>query len=444
MPMVEFVGQSARDADNIRANPSRLVNLYRETVDPGDKHALKSVLGTTAFASVGGVFVRTMAEYEGSTYVLANLALRKIDTDGSVAILGATVDDGYASIAGNNGNVTAVIGGKYYLWDGATLTEPTAGAFASFGAVDYLGNYTILTEKDGRRFQWSGVADPNDLPGLNFTTADGRDDNILRPLALNGQLYILKQSSIEVWYLTGGAGAEAFERQVGGVMDVGLKSFGLVTRFDGGAFMVGDDGRAYLLSGQMQPISTPAVETAIKNSVPEFCLTYDDEGHTFCAITFRDCPAWVYDVASGEWHERAQGADLGPWEASATARMAGVWYLGRDGGEILALDRTNTDGGLPLVRMARSRLLYMDGERFTVSEVEIFPRVGFDAATVELSVSKDGGITWGSPKPRSWEVGEYSRRITWRNLGQFRQAAFELKMSDAVDVPVSSQARVKL
>jgi hypothetical protein len=92
--------------------------------------------------------------------------------------------------------------------------------------------------------------------------------------------------------------------------------------------------------------------------------------------------------------------------------------------------------------MARSRLLYMDGNWFKVSQAEIFPRVGFDAATVELSVSRDGGVTWGSPKPRSWAVGEYARRINWRNLGQFRQAAFELRMADAVDVPISSQARI--
>lgn len=442
MPMLEFVGQSARDADNLRANPSRLVNLYREPVDPGDKYALKSVLGTTEFADVGGVFVRAMAEVEGSIYALANLALQKIDTDGTVTSLGVTLDDANASVAGNNGNVTAVIGGAYYLWDGATLTNPVAGAFSSFGALEYLGNYTILTELNGRRFQWSGVADPTDLPGLSFSTADGRDDNIIRPLALNGQLYLLKAGSIEVWYLTGEAGALAFERQVGGVMDVGLKSFGLVARFDGGAFMVGDDNRAHILAGQLQPVSTPAVETAIKTCNPQDCLTYDDEGHTFCVITFEDCPAWVYDVSTGEWHERAEGSGLSHWPVSTSARMDGEWYLGKDGGKIMHLERNNSDDGGPLVRLARSRVLYMDGSRFTVSEVEIFPRVGFDAATVELSVSRDGGIVWGSPKARSWEVGEYSKRINWRNLGQFRQAAIEIRMTDPVDVPISSQARV--
>lgn len=444
MAMVEFVGQSARDADNIRANPSRLVNLYREPVDPGDKHALKSVLGTTAFADLGGVFVRAVAEVEGDIYALANLKLQKIDTGGSVTDLGVTLDDANASIAGNNGNVTAVIGGAYYLWNGVTLTNPVAGAFSSFGAVEYIGNYTVLTELNGRMFQWSGVADPNDLPGLSFSTADGRDDNIIRPLALNGQLYLLKAGSIEEWYLTGEAGALAFERRVGGVTDIGLKSFGLVTRFDGGAFLVGDDNRVHMLSGQLQPISTPAVETAIKTCEPQYCLTYDDEGHTFCVITFRDCPAWVFDVATGEWHERAQGSDLGPWQVSASARMANDWYVGRDGGAILRMERSNSDEGLPLVRLARSRVLYMDGGRFVVPEVEVFPRVGFDAATVELSLSRDGGITWGSPKAVSWSVGDYSRRVIWRNLGQFRQAAFEIKMSDPVDVPLSSQARVKI
>ncbi|WP_230685880.1 hypothetical protein, partial [Streptococcus pneumoniae] len=79
---------------------------------------------------------------------------------------------------------------------------------------------TVLTELNGRRFQWSDIADASNLPGLNFSTADGRDDDILRPFQINGQLYIWKETSHEIWYLTGGAGAEAFERMAGGVRDV--------------------------------------------------------------------------------------------------------------------------------------------------------------------------------------------------------------------------------
>lgn len=445
MPQVEFVGQGARDGDNVAANPSRLLNLYREVVISGGRtqYVLKSVPGATLVVGLGGVWVRHMAEVGGLLYTLCNSRFYEIESDGSVNDLGAVTDSAETTISGNNGDVVAVSGGKYYLWDGATLSEPTAGAFSDFGSVTYLGNYTVLSQLNGRMFQWSNVADASDLPGLNFSTADGRDDDILRVMAINGVLYIFKQKSYEIWYLTGQSGASAFERQVGGVIDTGLNGYGQICQFDGGAFFVGDDGRAYIVSGAAKPISTPAVETAIKNDGPRYCITYDDEGHTFCAIVFDDAPAWVYDVANGEWHERAQGADFQPWSASASAKFNGAWHIGRTGGDILQLGRTNTDGGIVLARRAVSRPLYSDGQRFVVREVEIFPRQGFEAGSVTLRVSRDNGMTWSAPKVRSWSVGEYGKRIIWRALGQFRQLVAEITITDAVECSVNAEGRIQ-
>jgi hypothetical protein len=447
MPSVEFVGQSGRDPDNIAAQPSRLVNMYREPVSAPEGrtvYSLKSVLGLRTFAEVGGVFVRAMRQVNAALYVLCNGRVYEIADDGSVTDRGAADDSAQASISGNNGDVLFVTGGKYYRWNGTSLTEPTAGAFSSFGSVEFIGNYTVLTELNGRRFQWSDLADASDLPGLNFSTADGRDDNIIRALQINGYLYLFKETSYEVWYLTGGGGAEAFERSAGGVVDVGLKSFGLIERFDGGAAMVGDDGRFYLVSQGLQPVSTPAVETAIAHCDPQAVITYEDEGHTFLAIVFTDCPAWVYDLATGEWHERAQGDDLSPWRVSVTARFGSKWYAARSGGEILEFARTNADGGLPLVRRAVSRPLYMDGRRFVCRELEIFPRQGFAAGSVMLRLSRDSGLTWGAPKVRSWGVGEYAKRIIWRQMGEFRQMVAELTISDAIECSLNATARVEV
>lgn len=437
---VEFVGQSARDGDNLQANSARLVNLYREPAGGRAGYALKSVPGAAAFAALDGVFVRALAEVGGRLYAACGGRFYQIGDTGTAADLGAAADSAEASLAGNNGKVTLCTGGAYYLWNGLTLTNPPPGAFSAFGSLDYLANYTVLTEMGGRRFQWSGVADPASLNGLHFSTADGRDDNILRCMAINGLLYIFKERSHEVWYVTGAAGAAAFERQAGGVIDTGLKAFGLIAAIDGGAFFVGDDGRAHLAGAG--PVSIPPVETAITAGSPQACLTFEDEGHTFCAITFADRPAWVYDLATGEWFERGQGPDLGPWRVSVSARHNGAWHVGRDGGEVLALGRTNSDAGLPLVRLAVSQTVEGDGAWVRVNEVEVFARTGFAAATVELRVSRDGGHTWSDPKPRSWAVGDYNRRLVWRALGAGRRFTAEVRMSDAAEVPINSQARV--
>lgn len=445
MPVLQFFGQSSRDSDNIAANPSRLVNMYREPVPEGGRGVavLKSVLGLEAFADLPGVFTRAMGEFDGRLFAVVSGKLQEIAANGTASDRGAIADDENTSISANNGAVTVVAAGQYYLWNGSALTNPAAGAFSSFGSHEYIGNYTVLTEKDGRRFQWSDIADASDLPGLNFSTADGRDDKLIRPFAINGVLYLFKETSHEVWYVTGGLGAEAFERQAGGVVDIGLKGHNLITRLPGAAFFVGDDNRAHLVSGAVQPVSIPAVETAIKECRPRSCFTYEDEGHTFCVITFSDCAAWVYDVALGEWHERAEGVLLDPWTATASAKFNGAWYCGRDDGSILRFATVGTDNGGALVREATSRTLYQDGQRFTVNELELFPRQGFQNATIELEISRDGGLIWTPPKPRQiGPVGNYGGRVIWRALGQCRQITARVRFSEAQRFTMLSEGRL--
>lgn len=445
MPMLEFFGQSARDGDNIAANPSRLINCYREPVVSAGRSAavVKSVLGLSELVNLPGVFTRAMDSVDTRLFAVAGGRLWQIAIDGTPTDRGAIDDDEATSISGNNGDVTVVANGKYYRWDGTALTQPTAGAFSAFGSHDYIGGYTVITEQDGARFQWSDLLDANSLPGLNFSTADGRDDKLVRPFALNGVLYLFKETSHEIWYVTGAAGASAFERQAGGVQDIGLKGHNLITRIPGAAFFVGDDNRAHLLAGGVRPVSIPAVETAIKTCRPRSCFTYEDEGHTFCVVTFRDCAAWVYDLATGEWHERAEGVDLASWSATCSAKFNGEWFCGRDDGAIFQFAPVGFDGTTPLVREATSRTLYQDGQRFTVNEVELFPRQGFQSASVELEISRDGGLTWTPPKVRQiGPVGEYAQRVIWRSMGQCRQITARVRFTASQRFTMLAEGRV--
>lgn len=417
MAVIEFVGQSLRSDANIAVAPSRLVNCYREPTGEGT-FLLQPVPGLTEIAELPGIFVREMAVVEGQLYAACGGSLYRI-TGSGFTDLGA-IADGATSIAGNNGAVTVCVDGRYFVWNGA-VSEPTPGAFSDFGAVEFFGGYTVLTEKDGRRFQWSDLADATNLPGLSFSSADGRDDLLIRPYAINGVLYLWKQDSHEMWYITGGAGAEAFERLAGGVRDIGLRSFGLISRIPGGAFMVGSDGRAHLVSGALQPVSTPAVEAAIRDNNPIKCVTYEEAGHTFCVILFPGRPAWVYDVATGEWHERAEGLSLDAWSLSASAKWQGQWYAGRNDGRVFRFGGI-ADGDVPVIKQATSRTLKGEA-RFIVRDVELFARKGFEADGLTLAGSGDDGVTWGPEKAISvGPVGRTFHRLNWRNrFGQFRQ-----------------------
>ncbi|MGB1215819.1 MAG: hypothetical protein ACPG4X_20795, partial [Pikeienuella sp.] len=377
MAMVEFVGQSARDSDNVSSNTSRLLNCYREPVVPGGAtgHVLKSVLGQEAFADLSTVLLRDMQVVDGMIYAAAGGALYEVSSAGVSTNRGAVPDDENTSIAGNFGSVAVVSGGTYSLWDGTALTTPTGGAFTNFGSVCYVGGYSVFTQLNGRQFQWSALADASTLDALNFQTADSRDDKNIRGVALNGRLLVFKERSIETWYITGQAGANVFGRVAGGTIDTGLKDFNLLAEFPGGIFFVGDDGIVYLMSGALQPVSTPPVETAVSQSNPTHCYLYEDEGHKFLCIRFSDRPTWCYDLSTGEWHERAEGRLHGPWSVTTTVELGGNWYAGNINAVINRLARTNEDLGDELRNRAVSFEVYNDGQRFKVAEVEILGRV---------------------------------------------------------------------
>jgi hypothetical protein len=473
MPVVEFVGQSRVDSDFSQANTSRLMNCYREPIEGG--HQIKSVLGTAQLVGLNAVFMRDMAEIGGDIYAVCGGALFLVEQFGTATNLGAVID-GESTISGNNGKVTVAAGGTYYVWDGASLSTPTGGAFSSVGSVEFLNQVTILTELNGRRFMWSDVADPLTLDALNVATAEGRDDNIIRAVVINGFLWLFKERSIEIWYAT----TAGYSRVNGGIMDRGLKAFGLVTTFEGGAFFVGDDGVVYITNGSgIQPVSFPSVETDISQGQARRCFYYEDEGHKFCVVQFSDRASWVYDLSTGEWHNRASGTSHMPWRVVSAVKAWGYWHVGSDLGKVLRLLRVNTDFDGPLVRRMISRTL-RTGDFQTIKKLELFGRIGeveaggdvtyvlggIDFVLVDtdglalfhslvegdlrppalyITVSRDTGKTWSPEKWRNFgSLGDYDARLVWRALGRARQFTVSVTISDPVELPIKSTALVEV
>lgn len=453
MPVMEFVTRSNRDSDNEAISSERLINCYPEPVIGGQaRYAIKPVLGLSEFLDSASVLGRALSVMNGVLYAVIGGNLYSISSAGVETDLGNVTDSAETSMAGNNGTMAIAAGGTYYTWDGSTLTTPTGGAFSSVGSVEFLGQYTIMTEKDGRRVQWSAVADPTSLSGTDFATTEARDDDNLRVVAVNGNLLIFKESSTETWYqVPGGSGAGAFARMAGGVMDIGLKAYNLVTKFDGGVFFVGDDSIAYITSGgSPTPVSTPPLNTAITDGSPTHCFYYEDEGHKFCVIRFSDRPAWVYDISTGIWHERAFDTNLRPWGVQDSVYAYGGWKAVGQDGVVSSFSKAWKDGDTPLSREITSRTLTMGGRRFRIPELEFSARVGrtentYGEPQVMMAMSRDYGQTWGSERTISLgEIGDYDKRVIQRGLGQFRQATVRLRMTDPVNVAFNSAANVRL
>jgi hypothetical protein len=435
----EFAAPSALDTDNRSANTARLLNMYREPAGDGAIWC-KSILGMTEFADTGRTACRAMAEIGDEIYVAQGGRLIRVTAAGAVVTLGGINDDVETTISSNNGNVTVVAGGIYYVWNGTTLTQPTGGAFSAFGDVTFFAQFTVLTEDGGRRVQWTGLADPTSLDALDFATTEARDDSILRTMTVGSALWFFKETSIEPWYSTG-AGLAALP---GATIERGLKSRNLIAEIPNGAFFVGDDNTVYLAGGgTIDRVSNVAIETAITEGDPTRALYFEDEGHKFCALVFTSRPSWIYNIITGEWCERAQGVDLGPWDAKACIKVLGTFYVGTDAGLIASLSRNNQDFGSTMVRRIVSRTVQNDGNWFTLSKVQVTTRIGFFDAEPQIAMrmSKNFGLSWQIDRQQGLgERGEYLNRTIFRRLGQYRQATMELTLSASADVTISASA----
>lgn len=460
----------------------RLINCYRELVLGQGKtsHVLQSVLGQALKDDIGAASVRAMGRGNQKNWVVGDGKLFELADAGTITERGAVADDANTTIGGNYTDVTIVSGGNYYVWDGATVSEPTTLTFSNVGSHCYVGGYTVLLEEDGKRFQWSDIGDAQSLDALNFASADKVDDNLLRGVEVRGNLVLFGERSTEIWQVTGQANTTAFAYVT--AVNRGIKGFNLLTKFGDTVFFVGDDNNVYIGVGDgAVDITTPAINTSLTNDTPTHCFYYEDRGHQFCVIRFSDRPAWVYDVKMREWHERAEGAGNLRWRAVAAVEGGTSWLVGNDVGEILELARTNTDINAPLRRTAVSVPVYLGTSKFRISKFEVNARVGETTlnsaddfglsvgdgfglevdtgfallveendgterdAIINLRESKDGGRTWGETKARSMgRFGDYDKRMIWRARGQANQYSVELMINEPADIQLNTTAVLEL
>lgn len=500
-----FLGPSVRDPQNKAANPGRLVNCFREPVQSGGRtqYAVRSVPGMAKWTDFAGVQaanpvynVRNPITYLTAIYEpdsqLNNdrynflYETREEGTRTAHGVSGATplLPVGRDQIT-MGGQVTT--GGALALWTTGTAVVHSSGplnmggqlttnlgAIAEAGSVAYLDGYAILTEKNGRIIQWSQPLDFDNFPALNFATAESDGFPIIRGVAMGSLFVALKERSATFWQVTNGSGADAIAIVAGRELDVGLKAFRLLTEVPDGFAFCGSDGRVYVFRGGLTPISTPALESAMQAHEPRDMFYYEWRGHGFICVTFDDIPAWCYDTAMGEWHERS-GPDGGAWDMRCATYFAGQWVFGGGDGEVYVASEWLRDGDKPLIREMVSGVLDT-GREVLVDKVEIGARVGdgpiditeptYDAADslptlaapppysatgaeptpgIMVQISQDGGHNWGMIRTRSLgAIGRFETRIVLRNLGQFRRPCMKITLASPIDTPVYSDADIEV
>jgi len=321
-----YVARSINAADN------RMVNIFPEVVPEAGKEAafLNRAPGLRLLKTVGDGPIRGMWWHGNYTYVVSGTKFYKVDTSYNATLIGTIGNTGPVSMTDNGFVIFIAANGLGYQYDISTntLLQITDENFAGANVVGYLNTYFVYLEPNSQRFYYLTTFDVNGDPifplvfdATNVFSAEGSPDNLVSLIVDHGELWLLGENSVEVWYQSGSD--QIFDRIQGAFNELGCAATFSVAKMDNGLFWLGADARGrgmvYRANGYRgERISTHAIEYAIAqygNISDAIAYTYQQEGHSFYVLTFPSANAtWVFDVATGAWHERAG------WENSEFVR----------------------------------------------------------------------------------------------------------------------------
>jgi hypothetical protein len=296
---------------------------------------LRQLPGCVAFCDTGSdAPIRGLHNAEGALFVVSGSALYSIDTDGAATNLGTIPGVGRCSIAHNqitDGNQVAIANGlSGYVYNTVTgvLAQITDEGFPGAKVFDFIDQYIVGVEPQGRYWFWSDLSAATDYNTLDVAQAEGAPDKIVTLITSHGDVIVFGERTSEFFYNTGGATGTFQRRDY--PMEIGCGGQHTVARIDNTVVWLGHDGSVYRLNGnQPQRISTYAIEQAIGrcNMADAYAYTFEDRGHKIYYLTFPDGQTWGFDMATGEWHRRkSQSLDF--WRMSHLVRWGRDWIAG--------------------------------------------------------------------------------------------------------------------
>lgn len=320
--------------------------------------------------------------------------------------------------------------------------------------VAYAGGYFIFSQPNTQTWYISQIENANDEDPLDFAQAPSSPDNIICPIADHGEAWLFGSASIEPWANTGAADFP-FEQNRGAIMQTGTVAAFSVARLDNTVYWLGRDenggGVVWRAQGyQPQRISNIAIEQQIQRVIESgrdvtkaIAVTYQQDGRSFYMLTVPGLDTTLcYDVASGQWHDRAE-LDLAtgnylPSRITHHAYCYGKHIAGDGDGRLYVMNpESNTLAGDIMVRDRISPHYAQPSlDRIKFGQFELDARVGAGkpdgtGCDVLMRYSNDGGVSW-----ESWNtvnlgaVGQYQQRARFLRNGAARDRVWMVRVTD--------------
>lgn len=484
IPFEGFCGGTYQLASSL-IDCQRAINVLpeQEVKDSKSQVALIGSPGLTNIStSLAGASVRGLWPGNGRLFAQAGNHWYEVPPAG-----GATITD-YGAMAGDPGGAAsqyfpscAYANGQQLLALNTysnqiyNLTGTGSGSSTSVfnaTALEYLDGFYVaiatgasLAGTNPNQISCSNYLDGSTWQSLNYALRTGAADLMTALAVINGQLWILGQKKIEVWYNAGNP-SFPFARIQGATIDTGLLSPWSVVKIANTLMWLGADERGYrqvfMAQGfQAQPVTTPSISYlmgALGATKPSIAYAHHEQGHTFYVLTYVDGTntfggvgaTFAYDLETQQWHERysfnsASGkldAHLGLCHASVNLASGGTGVVTsnlmglRNAPAIAQIGMsTPNENGAAITRIRQAPHVSDRNRWFKYPRLEIHADIG--GAAMKLSYSNDGGKTYkilarpdasitGSPGA---SAGSFPRYV-WRQLGRARDRSFQITIVD--------------
>jgi len=456
-------------ARSVNAADARMVNLFPEVVPEGGKEPafLQRCPGLLNLATIGSGPIRglwTFSSDNSTAFVVSGNELYKINTSYAATLLGSIPGTGPVSMADNGIQLFIACNGPSYIYNNNTnvFGQIIDSDFPGAVSVGYIDGYFVFNEPNSQRIWVTQLLDGTSIDPTDYASAEGSPDGVVGLIVDHREIWVYGTNSVEVWY---DAGTPDFplQRIQGAFNEIGCISAYTIAKMDNGLFWLGADARGqgivYRANGYTgQRISTHAVEWQIQqygNLTDALAYTYQQDGHSFYVLIFPSAnTTWVYDVATGAWHERAGWSDGSFTRHRSNCQMAfnnQIIVGDYQNGNIYAFDLdTYADNG-QIQKWLRSWRALPTGQnnlkRTAQHAMQLDMESGVGLATgqgsnpeVMLRWSDDGGHTWSNYRTTSvGKIGEYYYRVWFRRLGmtmKLRDRVYELSMTDPVKTAI--------
>jgi len=418
---------------------------------------------TYVVTAIGGSgAVSTLSQTFAGAYTSTPTNPASTSTNGSGS--GLTLNLTFGTGTGNTGNYvlsgSQTVGSETMYLLNFSVLPSSDGAFSGASVVDIVDNYFVYNKPNTQQWAASNILSPITY-GLSYASKFTGPDNLVSLVCDHGQVYLLGESTSEVW-ADQGTFPFPFQRIPGSSSQHGIAAPFSISRLGNSFAYVAKNNRGQAeivaMNGYFpQRISTHAVENTLVNQKisDAIAYTYQLEGHECYVVTFPSLDiTWVYDIATQLWHKWLWTDSQNNYHrhrSNCSAFFQNVVLVGDyQNGQIYQLDPNNyTDNGDAIRRLRRCPHLVSDFQRqyFDELQIQFQPGVGLEGITdpplnletvganpqAMLRWSSDGGSTWSNEHwSQIGKVGKYKNRIIWRRLGWARDRVYEVVVTDPI------------